>query len=49
MFDDQNADDYPFGADLEEEEHEFVPPIFAPGTFFNLDKPMEVEAYKLND
>ena len=36
-------------ADLEEEDEVFTAPIFTPGTFFNLDKPMEVQAYKLQE
>ena len=36
-------------ADLEEEEFEFTPPIFAPSTFFDLTRPMEVESFKLSE
>jgi len=33
---------------MEEEPMVFIPPLFAPSTFFDLTRPMEVEAYKLS-
>ena len=33
---------------MEDNPTEFTPPLFAPSTFFDLTRPMEVEAYKLS-
>ena len=35
-------------SDYAEASEEFSPPIFTPGAFFDLTRPMEVETYKLD-